>query len=76
VYANTLASKSAGLSFPKNHESSPRRMESASKALSASLYRSSVSMIEVCFRSSVSAAIRSWYAIEARTSGFDEVGET
>lgn len=51
-------------------------MESASKALSASLYRSSVSMIDVCFRSSVSAAIRSLYAIDARTRGFDEVAET
>ena len=50
-------------------------MERASNALSASLYRSSVSMIGVCFRSSASAAARSWCAIEARTRGLEEVGE-
>ncbi len=76
VYANTLASNNAGLSFPKNQEFSPSNMDSASNALSASLYKSSVSMMEVCFRSSASAAARRWCDIEARTRGFEEVGET
>lgn len=49
-------------------------MERASNALSASLYRSSVSMIEVCLSSSVSAAARSWRAIVARTKGLEEIG--
>lgn len=51
-------------------------MERASNALSASLYKSSVSMIGECFSSSASAAARSWCDIEARTSGFDELEET
>jgi hypothetical protein len=64
VYANTLASNNAGLSLPKNQESSPSNIDSASNALSASLYKSSVSMIEVCFSSSASAAARSWCDME------------
>lgn len=71
-----LASNSVGLSLAKNQESSPSSIESASNALSASLYMSSVSMMEVCFRSSASAADRSWWDIEARTSRFEEFGET
>lgn len=51
-------------------------MDSASKALSASLYRSSVSMMELWVRSSASAAERSWCDIEARTRGLVEVGVT
>ncbi len=76
VYANTLASNNAGLSLPKNQESSPSKVDSASNALSASLYKSSVSMIEVCFSSSASAAARSWWDTEALTRGFEEVGWT
>jgi hypothetical protein len=74
VYAKTLASNSAGFSLPKNQVFSPSRIERASNALSASLYRSSVSMMEVCFRSSSSAAARRLWDIEARTRGFEEVG--
>lgn len=71
-----LASNSVGFSLPKNHELSPSSIDSASNALSASLYKSSVSMIEECFRSSASAADRNWCDIEARTSGLEEFGET
>lgn len=76
MYANTLASNKAGLSLPKNHLLAPNRMDNASKALSASLYKSSTSIIEVCFNNSASAAFRSWYDIEARTRGLEEVGDT
>jgi hypothetical protein len=51
-------------------------MERASNALSASLYKSSVSMIDECFSSSASAATRSWCDVEARTMGFEDAGET
>ena len=76
MYANTLASNNAGFSFPKNQGSSPNNTESASKALSASLYRSSVSIMELCLRSSSSAAARRVCDIEARTRRFDDAGAT
>ncbi len=74
VYANTLASNKAGLSLPKNHLSSPSKTDRASNALSASLYKSSVSIIGVFFNNSSSAALQSCWASEARTSEFEELG--
>lgn len=76
MYANTLASKRPGVSFPKNQSSSPSKIERASNALSASLYKSSVSIIEVCFKSSASAAVRSWCDIAALTKKFEDAEET
>lgn len=51
-------------------------MDSASKALSASLYRSSMSIIEQFFNISPSAAAWSVCEMDARTIGFEEVGRT
>lgn len=71
-----LASNNVGLSQPKNQGSSPNNIERASNALSASLYKSSISIMEEFLRSSASAADRSWCDIEARTSVLEEAEAT
>ena len=64
-------------SFPKNQSFSPSNILSASKALSASEYKSSTSIAvgqaEV-LSSSVSAALWSCDDMVACTNGFEEVG--
>lgn len=69
-----LASKSVGVSLPKNQSFVPRSTDRASNALSASLCRSLASMTGVYLSSSAAAAVRRVCERERRTRGLMEAG--